>query len=77
MAYRRHNKGVPWRRCDRCGFWYPKDELVRQKGLWVDTVNCRDDLSREQALRDQDLRLSPKGEGEDKFAPEESDYGEY
>lgn len=77
MPYRRHNLGVPWRRCDRCGFWYPKDELVRQKGLWVDRENCRDDISREQALREVHKRLSPKGEGEDQFALESSDYGEH
>lgn len=77
MPYTRHNLGEPWRRCDRCGFWYPKPELVRQKGLWVCTDHCRDDLTREQALRDIQDRLSPKGEGEDKFALEGADIGEW
>ena len=34
--------GVPWHRCDRCGFQYPVSQLVRQEGLIVCTIKCFD-----------------------------------
>jgi len=33
---------VPWSTCLRCGFWYPLNQLVSQKGLRVCTTYCFD-----------------------------------
>jgi len=34
---------VPWSTCNRCGFQYPLNMLVSQKGLRVCTLYCFDD----------------------------------
>ena len=34
--------GVPWHRCDRCGYDYPVDRLRRQSGLILCVDKCID-----------------------------------
>lgn len=36
-----------WKACDRCGFMFHKEELRKQRGLWLDEA-CYDDLSNER-----------------------------
>lgn len=39
--------GVPWHRCDRCGYDYPVDKLTLQHGRILCTVKCVDDTTNE------------------------------
>lgn len=34
--------GIPWYRCDRCGYDYPTSKLVRQRGLILCIEKCWD-----------------------------------
>jgi hypothetical protein len=35
-------RGVPWSRCDRCGYDYPVDKLAKQNGLILCVEKCID-----------------------------------
>lgn len=36
-------RGVPWSRCQRCGFDYPTDQLIRQNGgKWNGLIVCKE-----------------------------------
>lgn len=60
-------RGIPWSRCQRCGFDYPTDKLVRQTGgkfagLIVCREKCLDNtlVDQRQAIIQQVLENSPE-----------------
>lgn len=48
-------RGVPWKRCDRCGRDFPIDRLVKQRGLLLCIDSCWDNpimFEREEIIQD-------------------------
>lgn len=48
-------RGIPWARCDRCGWDYPLDKLVMQNGLLLCQTKCYDDpliFTRDQVMEE-------------------------